>query len=140
MKRKLIFWLILFLVVLLLGFVPQYQKARGLSQQLDAAKSELASCHSDVRLSQVLDLASMTYLETNRKNYGIASGYASRLFDLAQQLSGETSAPSVKAGLNEMLASRDAVTAGLAAGDAASLAQIEKLLLKAHDLVKNIHG
>lgn len=133
MKGKLIIWLVVLLAVFLLGFIPQYQKARRLSQELDTAKSDLASCRLDGEMSEARDLAAMTYLEANRKNYGIAGGHARKLFDLLQKLSGETAQPDLKRRLSELLAFRDDITAGLASGDPAVLAAIEALALKIHE-------
>ena len=70
------------------------------------------------------------YLAVSRKNYGIAAEHAKQLFDQAQQVSNTTQNQAVRSTLQEILASRDEVTADLSKGDAAVVGLTQSLLQK----------
>ena len=53
--RNFLTWVIVFIVGLLIGFVPQYWKARGL-------REELMSCHTKADLAKVQQSAALTYV------------------------------------------------------------------------------
>ena len=57
----------------LLGFVPQYLKARDLDNQLGAFRQQLNSEREKSQMDELALLCGYAYLETNLKNYGLAS-------------------------------------------------------------------
>ena len=59
----------------LLGFVPQYLKARDLDNQLGAARQQFDSEREKTQMDELGLLCGYVYLETNLKNYGLASQY-----------------------------------------------------------------
>jgi hypothetical protein len=130
MKNRLILWLLLLVVGFLAGFIPQYLKKQSISQELTATKQQLDSCGARVAMSQLRDTASMLYLEATQKNYGTAADYSRRLFEGIQQQAGKTSDPIVKATLDDVLKSRDAITAELAKGDPAVITNLQPLVGK----------
>lgn len=125
--RRLGIWFVVFVAVFLLGYVPQFWKARQLSQELQA-------CEAGGRISSVRDQAAMVYLETNRKNFGVAGQHARTLFAVVEELARQARRPAQQEQLRGLLESRDAVTAGLAAGDAGVLGSVEGLLLRTHEV------
>lgn len=127
-RLKLIGSAALLLAAFLLGFVPQYQTATSLRNDVRSAQEELRSLRSETRIAELRDLIGLTYLESNAKNYGLAGQYSSQFFTRAGALAAETSDESLKALLTEILSGRDRVTAGLAEGKGAADADIERLV------------
>lgn len=132
MKGKAILWIILLLVAFLAGFIPQFMKAYRLSDELETARTDVAACRTEVELSEVRDLAALMYLETNRKNFGVAADHSKRFFDKVRDLASESTDPVLQLRLKEMLDQRDNITAGLASADPVVLAELQALLIKAH--------
>jgi hypothetical protein len=100
----------------LLGFVPQYLKARDLDNQLGAARQQFGSEREKTQMDELGLLCGYVYLETNLKNYGLASQYSSRFFDRARAMTGQAHDSSRQDFLQEALAKRDSITGGLAKG------------------------
>jgi hypothetical protein len=121
--RKMLAWIILFVVALLIGFVPQYWKARGL-------KEELASCSAKADLAKVRQSAALTYIAATQLNYGVASGYAQTFFADAQSLQASTSDAVLKDLLSQTLSARDKITGDLAKGSAEVVGELQPLVLK----------
>jgi len=135
MKNRLILWLVLLLIGFLAGFIPQYIKAQRAVSELSSAKQQLSSCQLANRLAQLRDTAALMFLEATRKNYGIAGEHARRFFEEGQQIAAQTTDAGLRTSLQQLLNSRDAITAQLAKGDPAVVTELETLLMKAeHDL------
>jgi hypothetical protein len=132
MKIKLLLACGLFLAGFLLGFIPQNSKVWNSRSELAVAKQDLASCQFGGKLLNARDLLAMSYLEANRKNYGIASDYSSRFFNQVQQLVGEAHSGNIQSVLQEALSSRDIVISALARGDPDAASLLESLLLKTY--------
>jgi hypothetical protein len=122
----------LFLAGFLLGFIPQNSKVWNARSELAVTKQELATCQYSSKLSDARELLAMSYLEVNRKNYGIAQDYSTRFFNQARQLAGKARDESVESVLQEALRSRDTLTAALARGDPAAASLLESLLIKTY--------
>src|SRR5205823_6365369 len=129
--KRLIILLILLIAAYLAGLIPPYMKARRLEEQTSAAAKQLQACQSGEQLAQVRDDAALLYLAVTQKNYGIAVEHAKKFFDQAQQASSTTASESVRSALEEILATRDEVTADLSKGDAAVVGRAQSLLQKA---------
>ena len=121
--RKFLTWVIVFVVGLLVGFVPQYWKAQTL-------RGKLNSCTATMDLSKVQQSAALTYVAATQLNYGVASGYAQTLFAGAQSLQGTTTDASVKDVLSQVLAARDKITGDLAKGSADVVGELQPLVTK----------
>jgi hypothetical protein len=104
--------------VFLAGFLPEYLRANGLQQRVQQADQQLAA-------SRVRDLSGMTFLQTSLKNYGLASRYATELFDSAKSLAARTESPDLRQALQTVLAQRDTITAQLARGDQAAYSSVQ---------------
>jgi hypothetical protein len=135
-KRSIALVVLLLVVAFLLGFFPQYLRARRIEQQLQESGQQLAQCRLQNELSQVRDLSSMMYFETTRKNYGVAGGYASQFFDRTQSVANTVQDAKLGNALREVLNSRDPVTAGLAQGDPGVLSELQAVLGKIFEATK----
>jgi len=121
--RNFLTWVIVFAVGLLIGFVPQYWKARG-------AREELTSCHTRADLAKVQQSAALTYVAATQLNYGLASGYAQVFFANAQSVQATTPDAAIKDALTQVLAARDKITADLAKGSPEVVGELQPLILK----------
>jgi hypothetical protein len=121
--RNVTFLLVLFLAGLLVGFIPQYLKARDLKRQVDV-------CNAAYQLGEVRRSAALTYVAATQLNYGTATTYAHRFFDQVRQLASTTSDPSGRSMLSDVLASRDKITADLAKGDPQVVNELQPIVLE----------
>ncbi len=130
-KTLLIVGGVLFLAAFLLGFVPQYIRVRDLDNQLGAARRQLNWERQASQMDQVGLLCGYIYLETNLKNYGLASQYSTQFFDRVRVMMGQQPDSNRQAFLQTALAKRDLVTAGLAKGDPGTLSAVQNLFYAA---------
>lgn len=142
-RTKLIVWAVLFVAGFLLGFVPQYVKKgeveaelRRAQEVLDNAKQTIEGLQFSAKLAETRDLAAMMYVETVRQNYGVATEFSTRYFNLLREATDLSRDPEQKAALEELLASRDSIISILARGDAAAVPEIRDLLLRTHTVTK----
>lgn len=111
----------------LAGFLIQYGRARNLNRSLETARADLNACQRRNDVAGLRDLMGLTYLEVNRKNYGLAQEHASRFFERVRELRGQAADPALEAVLNEALAGRDDIIAALARGDAAVQERVQNV-------------
>jgi hypothetical protein len=114
-------WLLVFVAGLLIGFVPQYLKARDLKRQVSV-------CNAAYQLAEVRRSAALTYVAATQLNYGTASGYANQFFDQVRHLEASTSDDSGRSMLSNVLSSRDKITADLAKGDPQVVSDLQPIL------------
>jgi hypothetical protein len=136
MRRKLVLWFVLLIAGFLAGFILQYSRLQRVQQELSASTKQLGSCQSSEQYSQLRDTATMMYLETVQKNYGKAGEYSKEFFDQAQRIVSSTDDSALRTLLHDTLATRDQITADLAKGDAAALSEIQQVLSKLEQTVK----
>jgi len=110
----------------LAGFIPQFAKARRLDNEVQAARREISEAH-------LRDLASLAYVHANQKNFGLAAGTATRFFNRVRELANQSADEARRNSLLDLQATRDQVTARLAKGDQAVLADLEALYLKTRE-------
>jgi len=132
MRKRVLLWLFLFIAGFLLGFVPQYQKARSLRSEVSMSTQELTSVRLQLQVCKLQDWLAMTYLEASRKNYASAAEYSSRFFSETQHFVSQPVQTDLKAMLEGVLSARDTITARLAKGDPAVLNELEGLLTTMH--------
>jgi hypothetical protein len=130
MKGKVIFWIIVLIAVFLAGFIPQYVNASRYSHELETTRNQLSSCQFNGKLCQLRDLAALMYMQTNEKNFGLASENSKKFFSLAQEIADQTTNPELKQKLNEILASRQAITAELSSAEPSVVTQLRQLMAK----------
>ena len=76
-------------------------------------------------------LCGYAYLETNLKNYGLASQYSTRFFDRVRAMASEAPNSGRQAFLQTPLARRDLVTGGLSKGDSSTVSAVQDLFQSA---------
>lgn len=112
---------VLFLAGLLLGFIPEYQRASRLAKQLQAALL-------DSKLREIRELASLSYIDASKMNYGSAAENSERMFGLATQVANDTKDDSLRNSLNGLLTFRDRVRRKLSAADAGVLEPLQQIV------------
>lgn len=115
----------------LLGFVPQYLKAKDLDNQLGTLRQQLNSEREKSHMDELALLCGYAYLETNLKNYGLASQYSTKFFDRVRAMTSEAPNSGRQAFLQAALARRDLVTGGLAKGDSSTVSAVQDLFQSA---------
>ena len=110
-----------------LGFVPQYVKARDLASQLGAERQQLNSEREKSQMDELGLLCGYVYLQANLKNYGLAGQYSTRFFNRVRAMNGQSPDSSRQAFLQSALAKRDSITQGLAKGDPNVGAELQNL-------------
>jgi hypothetical protein len=116
---------VLVLAAFLLGFVPQYLKSRDLTGQLATAQGHVEADELALSIGRV-------YLEASLKNYGLAAQSSTQFFDRVRSLAAqEKQEPERQKFLQDALSQRDAVTSGLAKGDAGVLVNVQNLFQRA---------
>jgi hypothetical protein len=111
------------IAVFLIGFVPSYVKANRLENELRQSRQDGAG-------AELRDLIALAYVQANQKNYGLAAETSSRFFNRAREVASQTQDASRRKALEDLLASRDKVTAQLAKGDAAVTGDLLELFNK----------
>jgi hypothetical protein len=124
---------VLFLVGLLLGFVPQFRSASALREELKTRDQRVQQLERDVKLSRARNLAGLLYLELTRRNYGNAAQHAAGLFDQVRGMLNDSS-PDVRAGLDKILTQREAMMAAIAKSDGAAVDLAQQILDQLHRL------
>ena len=123
MMNKAIVSAIVLAVVFLAGFVPQYAKVNRLDAELRQAR--LGNTSAELR-----DLMGLAYVQANQKNYGIAAGTAARFFNRVREVANQTPDANAKKGYEDLLISRDKVTAELAKGETGVMGDLQDLFEK----------
>ena len=119
-KTVVIVGTVLFLTGVLLGFIPEYQKASKLATQLETARLE-------TKLGEIRELASLSYIDAAKMNYGSAAEDSKRMFDLAREMANDTKDDGLRSSLNGLSTSRDIVMAKLSSADASVLGRYSRL-------------
>jgi hypothetical protein len=123
MTNKVIGVAIALVAVFLVGFVPQYVKANRLDSELRQTREAYAG--ADLR-----DLIGLAYLQSNQKNFGLAAETSAGFFNRAREVANQTKDATRRKAVEDLLAPRDRITAGLAKGDAAVIEDLQNLFLK----------
>lgn len=122
-KNGIIFAGVLLILTFLAGFLPGYAKGRRLER-------ELAEVRQENRLAQLRDLACLTYLQATQKDFGLAAGTSTRLFDHAREVASQTLDSADRKSVEDLLSLRDPITAKLVNGDSEVLYELQALLVK----------
>ena len=123
MMNKAIIGAVVLVIVFLGGFVPQYVKANRLDNELRQARQGNAS-------AELRDMVGLAYIQANQKNYGIAASTTTRFFNRVREVANEAPDPDSKRALENLLVSRDKITAELAKGDAGVMDDLQELFTK----------
>ena len=134
MKNKLILWFTILVAGFLLGFVPQYSRARRLNMELSNTRNQVSSQQRNIDLCQLREAAAMMYSQVSQKNYGIAGDYSTRFFQGLAAIRNQTTDTSLKKSVDELLAMRNSVTAALAKGDPSVLSTLQEMVTHTAEL------
>ena len=119
----------LFLVGFLLGYVPQHQKASRLMAELETARF-------DSKLREIRALASLSYVEASKLNYGSAAEDSARMFGISRELVNDTKDDTLRRSLNGVLTFRETVQGKLSAADASVLEPLQRMVQKTNTELK----
>ena len=114
---------VLFLACFLLGFIPEYQRASNLAKQLETARLES-------KLREIRELASLSYIDASKMNYGSATEDSERMFGLAREVANDTTDDGLRSSLNGLSTFRDTVMGKLKAADASVLEPLQQIVQK----------
>ena len=114
---------VLFVVGFLLGFIPEYQRASNLAKQLETARLES-------KLREIRELASLSYIDASKMNYGSATEDSERMFGVAREVANDTTDDGLRSSLNGLSTFRDTVMGKLKAADASVLEPLQQIVQK----------
>jgi len=114
---------VLFLAGFLLGFIPQHQIASKLATQLETVRLES-------KLREIRELASLSYIEAAKLNYGSAAEESERMFGLASEVASATQDDALRNSLNGLSTFHDNVMSKLRAADASVLEPLQQIVQK----------
>jgi hypothetical protein len=121
--RNFVISLIVLVVGLLVGFIPEYLKVHR-------AQEELTTCNAGLELAEARQSAALMYVSATQLNYGVAAGYAQVFYTQVQHLASSASDAGVRANMNDVLSTRDKVTADLAKGSNEVVSELQPVLLE----------
>jgi len=128
-KTVAIVGIVLFLAGFLLGFIPQHQKASDLTKQLETVRLES-------KLREIRALASLSYIDATKLNYGSAAEDSERMFGLAREAANDTKDDSLRTSLNGLATFRETVMDKLRAADASVLEPLQQIVQKTQKELK----
>jgi hypothetical protein len=128
--KKIIVAAIALLAVFLIGYVPSYVKANRLENELRQSRQDGAG-------AELRDLIGLAYVQANQKNYGLATETSSRFFNRAREAANQTEDASRRKALEDLLSSRDKITAELAKGDAAVIGDLQQLFVQTRQATRS---
>jgi hypothetical protein len=126
-KTGLVIGGILVVAAFLGGFIPEYLDNRQLHDQLEAIRQQTASTQERSAADSAALQIGYVYLQTNLKNYGVASQYATKFFDRVRGIGGQTTDPNWRSAIPTILSKRDEVIGGLAKGEASTVGAVQDI-------------
>jgi hypothetical protein len=123
MQNRIVLLAAAFIAVFLLGFVPQCGRANRLDSELRQMRD--ASTGAELR-----DTAALAYLQASQKNYGLAAETTGLFFNRVHNAVNQAQDAARRKALEELLAPRDRITAALAKGDPAVIADLQGLFIQ----------
>jgi len=130
-------WLVLFVGGFLSGFIPEYLKNRDLRSQLENPQKTIDQLKLQLRMAELRDDASLMLIELSRQNYGLARDYAGQYYSRLKDAIDSVQESDVKKSLQELAATRDSLTADLAAADPSSLTALHPIVVKTFEVTRN---
>src|SRR5215472_14651888 len=122
MRAHVTLWLLLLMIGLAVGFVPEYLKNRDLRAELANPQKTIDALNLQIQLAQLRDEASMGLLEISRQNFGLARDHVGDYYTKLKDLSDNVQDPNLKKSLQDLSMTRDTITADLATTTGAALA------------------
>ena len=128
-KTVAIVGIVLFVAGFLVGFLPQHQKASDLTKQLETVRLES-------KLREIRALASLSYIDATKLNYGSAAEDSERMFGLARELANDTKDEGLRSSLNGLATFRETVMDKMRAADASVLEPLQQIVQKTQKELK----
>lgn len=123
MKNRVIIAAVVPVAAFLVGFIPQYLKANRLDTELQQARQTNFG-------AELRDLIGLAYVQANQKNYGLTAATMTRFFNRTRDVANQIGDPNARKSLENLLVTRDKVTAALAKGDAGVVGDLQELFMK----------
>jgi hypothetical protein len=130
-------WVILLIVGLGVGFVPEYLKNRELRAELENPQKTIDGLNLQIQLGELRDTASLALLELSRQNFGLARDHVNDYYGKLMNLTDAVQDPALKKSLQDLAATRDSITQNLTQTNAASLTAWQPVVLKTFEVTKN---
>ena len=137
MLRRLALLLVVILigVAYLLGYWPEHKLSMAAQMENAQLKNQLASAQALGRIARLENELLLLIEQTESQNYGEAQKLSNVFFDdVRREVDRDKSAAYVPK-LDAILARRDAVTAGLARAEAATVSQLRQSLTEMRELI-----
>ena len=134
MRVHVTLWLILLTGGFALGFVPEYLKNRDLQAELQNPQKTIEVLKLQLHMSELRDAASLMLLELSRQNYGFAREYSGQFYSKLKDVADAVQDPALKKSLQDLLATRESLTAELATANTTALASSQPIVLKTFEV------
>ena len=128
-KTVAIVGIVLFVAGFLLGFIPQHKKASDLAKQLETVRLES-------KLREIRALASLSYIDATKLNYGSAAEDSERMFGLAREVANDTKDENLRSSLDGLATFREPVMDKLRTADASVLEPLQQIVQKTQKELK----
>jgi hypothetical protein len=127
--RKLVFSVLLVIVLigvsLIAGYWPEHQRLTALDRQVSELRQQLERSQANVRVCKLENQLLAVIEQTGAKNFGTAQDLSNKFFDSVGNELMQADDADTKNLLQQVLSTRDLVTAGLARGEADTLQNLE---------------
>jgi hypothetical protein len=133
MKYKIIGGLTLVLVGFIVGYVPQNTQLSGARSQVADLTQQLSAEKQARALADFRNSAALLYNEVAKNNFSNAGEQSTKFFTGLRAYT-DQSQPPLRQRLEEVLASRDPITAGIAKADPATAALVQAMFLQMQGL------
>ena len=130
-------WLVLLLVGLGVGFIPEYLKNRELRAELENPQKTIDGLNLQIQLGELRDTASLALLELSRQNFGLARDHVNDYYGKLMNLTDAVQDPALKKSLQDLSATRDSITSSLTTTNADSGTAWQRVVLKTFEVTKN---
>ena len=136
MRVHVTLWVVLLLVGLGVGFVPEYLKNRELRAQLENPQKTIDALNQQIQFGELRDDASLALLEISRQNYGLARDHVGEYYSKLKTISDTVQDPKLKISLQDLLNTRETITTNLTNVSGAALTSWQPVVLKTFDVTK----
>ena len=136
MRVHVTLWVVLLLVGLGVGFVPEYLKNRELRAQLENPQKTIDALNQQIQFGELRDDASLALLEISRQNFGLARDHVGEYYSKLKDITDAVQDPNLKKSLQDLAMTRDGITTALATANNTALAAWQLVVLKTFEVTK----
>ena len=115
--------LVLVIAAFLGGYLPEHSKTNRMEDELREARRQST-------LARLRDLSGLAYIQASQKNYGLASKTSAAFFGLVQEVVNQTTDVAAKKSYEDLLSTREKISAELAKGDEQVMNDLQPLFVK----------